>query len=189
MGNNILRHLSRFFGISIIAIAVLIPLAGCGYTSSSLLPADQDSIYVSNFVNKVDLSREISDRRNSYSYRPGLENDITRAIIDEFIHDRHLDLNPEDKAALLMKGSLTDFKQYPLSYEGNDTIAEFRMEISVDVALYDNRDGKLLWSETAFRGETSYTVSGPNRKTQSQAIAAAVKDLAKRIVERTVEHW
>ncbi|MCK4852090.1 MAG: hypothetical protein KAS86_03150, partial [Candidatus Omnitrophica bacterium] len=78
---------------------------------------------------------------------------------------------------------------YPLSYGDNDDIEEYRVEISVDIELFDNRTGEPMWKEGRFTGETAYTVTGPNRKTGPQAQKEAVKDLAQRIVERVVEEW
>jgi len=164
-------------------------LSGCGYSSSSLLPADQDSVHVDNFANGINPTREISDRRNSYSYRPGLENELTRAVIDGFIFDRHLDIKSSKNAILLLKGTLTDFRQYPLTYGDDYNIEEFRMEIFVDLELYDNRTGELLWAEKSFMGQTNYYVVGPNAVSEETALNEAVKDLALRIVERTVESW
>ena len=63
------------------------------------------------------------------------------------------------------------------------------MEIQVDVELYNNTAGKTMWSEKNFMGQTSYTITGPNSKTESEALRMAVKDIAQRIVERTVEAW
>jgi Lipopolysaccharide-assembly len=164
-------------------------ISGCGYTTASLLPPDQDSIFVDNFTNEIDPSQEISNRRSSYSYRPGMENEITRAVIDAFIFDRQLEVYSKDNAVLLLKGSLIDFRQFPLSYNDDDNVDEFRMEIYVDLELYDNRTNTLVWAENRFMGTTSYAISGPNRKTDAQAVKDAVNDIAKRILERTVETW
>jgi hypothetical protein len=179
-----MRTLS-FFVLSILLVAA----AGCGYTTSSLLPPGLDSIHVENFVNKIDPAKEVSDKRSSYSYWPGLETDITRATIDGFIFDRHLDIEGEKKAKMLLEGELTSFRQYPLSYDKNDNVEEFRIEILVNIKLYDNLNGSPMWEERSFMGETTYTITGPNAKTESEAVRAAVKDLAQRIVERVVEAW
>jgi len=167
----------------------LITAGGCGYTSASLLPPELDSIHVDNFVNKIDPAGEVSDRRSGYSYRPGLENDITRAVIDGYIFDGNLGIRTADKAVLLLKGTLTDFRKFPLSYDNADNVEEFRIELSVDIELLNNSTGKLMWRENGFTGQSSYTVTGPNAKTEATALTEAVNDLAQRIVERTIEAW
>ena len=179
----------RSTGFIIFLCCILLTAGGCGYTGASLLPPEQDSIHVENFANEIDPSQEISDKRANYSYRPGLETDITRAVIDDFIINRYLAVKGRDKAALLLKGELTSFRQYALSYDKNENVVEFRIELLVDMELYDNRKAKLIWSEKGFMGQTDYTITGPNAQTEAGALKAAVKDLARRIVERTVETW
>ena len=169
--------------------AFLAVICGCGYTTTSLLQADFNSIHVSNFVNKIDPSAQISDKRASYNYWPGLETDITRAVIDGFIYDRHLDVDSEKKAALLLKGELVDFRQFPLSYNEGESVEEVRIEVIVDIELYDNRTGKLIWRQNGFMGQADYDVVGPNKKNEGDAVAGAVKDLGERIVELIVEAW
>jgi hypothetical protein len=164
-------------------------LGGCGYTTSTLLPPELDSIHVSNFVNKIDPAAEVSDKRMSYTYWPGLENQITRAVIDGFIFDRHLDVKSEAKAAMVLKGELTDYKQFPLSYDRSDNVEEMRTQITVNLELYNSVSGELMWKETGFTGWASYDLAGPNATTEAEGVRKAVKDLALRVVERVVEAW
>lgn len=180
-----MRFLSPLFIVSIFCFFI----SGCGYTASSLLPAELDSIHVDNFTNKIDPTREVSDKRASYSYRPGVENEITKAIIDRFILDRHLDVDTEENAALLLKGALVDFRQYPISYSDDYEVEEYRIEVYADVELYNNRTGELMWKKEYFRGKTDYDVTGSDSKTESQALDEATDDLAENIVERTIESW
>ena len=164
-------------------------MAGCGYNTASLLPPELNSIHVANFVNKIDPTREVSDKRMSYNYWPGLENQITRGVIDGFIFDRHLDVKPEAKAVLSLKGELVDFRQYPLSYDGNENVEELRVQILVNLELYNNETGELLWKEVNFMGWSSYNLSGPETRNEAEGVRAAVKDISLRIVERVVENW
>ena len=163
--------------------------SGCGYSSSALLPAGLDSVHVDNFVNGINPTREVSSRRNSYSYRPAMENDITRAVVNGFIFGRHLDIQTKDNAALRLEGTLVDFRQYPLTYSDDYNIEEFRMEVFVDISLYNNRTGELMWEEKSLMGQTNYYVEGPNKINGAEALKDVVDDLAARIVERTVEAW
>ena len=168
----------------------LIFLGGCGYTSASLLPPDIKSIHVANFVNKINPAGEVSDRRMAYLYRPGLETEITRATIDGFIFDGYLHIKSQKEADLMLEGQLMELQQYPLSYSsGGGNVEEYRVEIIVDLECYDNRSGELLWKEKRFMGQSSYDTSGREAKTEAEGITLAVKDLARRVVERTVEAW
>jgi hypothetical protein len=178
----------RFFNLLILSVLVII-FSGCGYTTSSLLPPDLNSIHVANFANKIDPTKEITDKRAAFFYRPGLETDITRKTIDDFIYDGHLDVKNKKEADLLLEGDLVDLEQYPLSYSKGGDVEEYRVEIFVNLKLFNNRTGKLMWKEDSFMGQSSYDITGPNAKSEGEAINDAVRDLSVRIVERTVEAW
>lgn len=178
---GIVKFLCLFF--------VLIVFTGCGYTTGSLLPSDLNSIHIDSFKNKIDPSREVSDKRPNYEYRPGLEVEITNKVINQFILDKALAVKSEKDAALLLKGELIDYRHFPLSYDGSENVDQFRLEIYVSLELYDNKTGKIMWREPSFMGQTDYYISGPNSKTENAAVKDGVEDLAKRIVERTVETW
>jgi hypothetical protein len=173
----------------ILALLLTLFAAGCGYTTRSLLPPELNSIHVSNFVNKIDPAAEVSDRRMSYTYFPGLENQITRSVIDGFIFDRHLDVKSEARATMILKGELIDYKQEPLSYDRSDNVEEMRTQITVNLELYNSATGDLIWSERSFTGWASYDLSGPNATTEAEGVRRAVRDLGQRVVERVVEAW
>lgn len=173
----------------VLGLFLVLGLTGCGYTTNSLLPPELNSIHVSNFVNKIDPAAEVSDKRMSYTYWPGLENQITRAVIDGFIFDRHLDVKSEAKATMTLKGELTDYKQYPLSYDGAENVQEMRTQVTVNLELYNSATGELMWEEKGFTGWSTYSLDGPNATTEAEGVRRAVSDLSLRVVERVVEAW
>ena len=170
-------------------IASLVLLVGCGYTTGSLLPTHFKKICVDSFINKIDVSREFSDKRGYEMYRSGLESDITRAVIDRFIFDGNLSVVKADDADLLMKGELVYFTKEPLRYDNYDNIEEYRVVVSVNVELEDASTGKILWREEGFTGEYTYRTTGTLAASEESALSGAVEDLAKRLVEKTVEGW
>lgn len=177
---------SRIFTL---LLAFMAFLPGCGYTTRSLLPSNYKSIYVDNFTNSVNVTAEQSNVRMYRGYRPGMEIELTKAVIDKFIFDGNLRAAPEEKADLLLKGSLTDFKRDALRYDANDNVEEYRLKLIVTMELEDQRTGKTVWTEKGFAGETTYRTTGPLAKSDSTAVTDAITDLARRIVERTVEAW
>ena len=169
--------------------AFVVTLSGCGYTTNSLLPAELNSIHVNNFQNKINITKEISDKRSNYTYRPGLENTITREVINKFMFNNNLDIKSEKNAAMLLNGSLVDYQLIPLSYNRDENVEEFRIEIFVDMILKNNLTGKVMWEEKRFMGNYTYSLTGPNSMTESAAIPYTVNDLTDRIIERVVEAW
>lgn len=173
----------------IFSMLIVMAVSGCGYTSGSLLPPEIKTIHVSNFENKVDTAQTVSDRRSTYSYRPNLESDIRREVINRFMFDGNLQITDVENADLVLEGALKDFEQTPLSYDDNDNVEELRIRIIVELTLYDNRTGEVMWTENSFMGREDYDLVGSRIVSEDFAAQKAVEDLSKRIVERTVEAW
>jgi hypothetical protein len=173
--------------LSIMVLALC--AAGCGYSTRSLLPSNYKSIYVDSFGNKIKISAEQSNLRMYRGYRPGLEANITRAVIDKYLFDGNLKIAEENCANIILKGELIDFRKEPLRYDANDNIEEFRLVLTVNMELIDAATGKIVWKEKAFSGETTYRTQGPLAVDENTAVQNGVTDIARRIVERTVEGW
>lgn len=175
----------------IIALFMVSTLAvsGCGYTTSSLVSKDFKSICVSNFKNNIQVTAEQDENRMYRGYRPGMETDITKAVRDAFLFDGNLKLAPAESADLVLTSELTDYRRDSLRYDANDNIEEYRIKLIVNMKLEDVKKGTVVWTQNGFAGETTYRVSGPGAKSEAAAVRDAEKDLAQRIVERTVEAW
>ena len=175
--------------LAVIGYWLLVSLAGCGYTTRSLITEKYKTIYITQFANKIDIAKE-SESANRYRlYQPMLELDITQALIERFLWDGNLRPQKEASADLILKGELVEFSRDPLRYTDNDEVEEYRITIRVNLSLWDNRGNKLIWEEKLFAGDTTYFTTGPAAKLQDSAISDAIKDLVRRIVERTVEEW
>jgi len=181
--NNLLILLFAYF------VCMIFFSQGCGYSATSLLPAGMKSIHVDNFINKIDLTMQPTDKRMYVAYRSGMELDITRDTINRFILDGNLKVLPKGQADLILKGLLIDFKKEALRYDSNETIIEFRLKVTVDIELYKRSNNELLWRERNFTGEAFYRLTGEFAITEDNAIQNAIEDLAIRIVERTTEDW
>ena len=164
-------------------------ISGCGYTTKSLLPSDIKTIRVDNFKNEIQVQAEQSNLRMYRGYRPGMENDITRAVTNKFLTDGTLKIVSESNADLTLKSSLIDFKRDALRYDTNDNVEEYRVKLVVNMELTNNKTGAVMWKEKGFAGETTYRTSGTLAKSDDAAVNDAIDDLARRIVERTVEAW
>jgi len=175
----------------ILAIAAIsaVLVSGCGYTTRSLLPANYKSIYVENVKNLIKVTAEQSDQRMYRGYRPGMEIDMTKAFINKFIADGNIRINSAENADLMLKTELIDYNRGAIIYDANYSIEEYRIKMIVNLELFDVKANKLVWQEKGFAGETTYRTGGSLAKTESVAVKDAIDDLARRVVERTVEAW
>lgn len=162
--------------------------SGCGYTTRSMLSSKFKTIYVTPFVNKVDITQEYSGDKYRV-YRPLLETDVTRTIVNRYILDGNLKPVNQANADLVLKGELIDFRRDPLRYTDNDDVAEYRLNVVVNITLWDTKENRMVWDEKGFTGYYSYFTQGPAATPESGALNNAIDDLARRIVERTVDQW
>lgn len=169
-------------------------LIGCGYTTRSMLSGKFNTIYITPFLNKVDVTQEAYSNNKYRIYRPMLETDITKKVIDKYLFDGNLKPVKEQLADLVLKGELVEYRKDPVGYTSdNSDVTEYRINIYVNLALWDKKEDKLVWEEKNFNGNYSYFTSFASgnviQVSEETAVTRAIEDLARRIVERTVEQW
>lgn len=167
---------------------LLLSLSGCGYTSKSLLPENIQRVSVPPVKNGINLSAEITDKTPFRVYRPGLEVELTNAIINRFIFDGQLKVTPEERSDARLDATLVDYRRDALRYSENDDVQEYRLSIALDAALVQRSDNKVLWKEHII-GDSTFFLSGPRAVSEDEAAGKAVEDAARRVVEKTVEYW
>lgn len=189
------NKLSFFLFLTTICCLLTTGLTGCGYTTRSMLYGNYNTIYVAPFLNKVDITQEAFSENKYRIYRPMLETDITKKVINRYLFDGNLKLVKESTADLVLKGELIEYRKDPLSYTADsDVVTEYRININVNLSLWDAKENKLLWQENNFNGNYSYFTnidsnSANIKVPEATAVNNAIEDLARRIVERTVEQW
>jgi hypothetical protein len=169
----------------LLCILLVLTIAGCGYTTGSLLPKNYRKIAVQPFQNKINNTEENAEN----VYVPLLETNVRTAIIDRFLFDGNLRIANPDKADIILSGDLIGFAQDTLRQDVNQNVQEYQVRVIVSLTLTDAATHKVIWREPSFTGETTYFLTGSQTQTQGAAIDAALLDLATRVVERTIENW
>jgi len=154
---------------------LLLTISGCGYTLKTTPPHGLKTIYVETFQNGT--------------YEPALEIELTNGVIDRFLFDGSLRVTSKELADAVLKGKLKKFIREPLRYTSTEEISEYRLTLMVDLSLWDNRTQKLIWEEKHFVGDTHFSLTGPQAKSEEKARTEAITELARRIVDRAVEEW
>ncbi len=172
-------------------IFLISTIGGCGYTTRSMISDKFRTIYITPFLSKIDITQETAVGSKYKIYRPYLETDITKSVINKFLLDGNLKPMKQESADLTLKGELVEFRKDPLRYTDSDEVEEYRINLIVNISLWDNKENKLVWEEKNFTGDTTYFALTTNTqyKSESLAISSAITDLARRIVERAVEQW
>jgi hypothetical protein len=169
----------------LIFIAALLWVAGCGYTTRTISETRFKTVAIEHFKNSINFSTE--GTKNLYV--PLIETKVRNAIIDRFIFDGNLKVKDANQSDLILRGELKSYERTGLRFTDNDDVEEYRVHIIVDLELWDNQTQEVRWSESSFVGEAEYFASGPLAKSEELAINDAIVDLARRVVERTIEDW
>lgn len=174
-------------------ICLVFLIAGCGYTTRSMISDEYKTIYITPFTNKIDITNQLDTASKYKVYKPLLDTDITREVNNKFVKDGNLKIASKESADLILKGEVVEFVRDPLRYTDNNDVEEYRLRILVNISLWNNRDNKLLWEENNFTGEAAYFTSYypvvSQQISESTAINNAILDLARRITNRTIEEW
>ncbi|MBU9889088.1 MAG: hypothetical protein KTQ49_04385 [Candidatus Omnitrophica bacterium] len=157
-------------------------LTGCGYTNKTVLPRDIKTIYVETVKNKLKAE-------DIYAYQPGLEMDITNAVIRRLQVDGNLKVVASSQADAVLKTELLSLEQEGLRFDQLESVKEYRLFIVLGMKLVDGRTGELLWEEPNFTGDTEYFVTEVTSLGEQRAALESVDRLAKNIVDRIVEDW
>ena len=177
---------SPFFRSIVYGLLSMVITAGCGYTTKSTLPSNIKTIHIETFKNNIDFAAE--GRRNLYL--PLLEIKVRNAVINRFLFDGNLKIAEADKADLVLKGQLLSYDPSALRYTDNDDVQEYRSHITVSLEMWRTHNiAAADWTESSFVGEATYFVTGASARSEEVAVEDALTDLARRIVERTVEDW
>ena len=168
---------------------LLLTFNSCCYSLHSYT-GKYKTVYVTPFQNKINIADENASYSKYMSYYPLLESTITQEIVNRFIFDGSLKIAKEANADVVLKGELVAYNRDSVRYQSdNETTDEYRITITVDMSLYDGKTGELIWQKNNFSADTSYFVSGTRAKTEKEALDAAIKDLARRVVEEFTEAW
>ena len=158
----------------------LLILQGCGYHlagTRNSMPPHIHSVAIPVFKNN--------------SSEPELHRDLTRTIRRSFIADGRLRVVGNDKADLLMKGRLNHYVLKAASFDTDDLISEYWVELTVDIEVTDQVQNKRFMKQTLktkwdFRASSDVVLS---EATRQAALQNAYRDLGNRLVSLVVDKF
>lgn len=149
---------------------------GCGYRLGSSLPSDIRTVHVPAFANK--------------SGEPLVENDASKAMIEELQRDGTLRMSSSSDADSVLEVTLVSLKLEPLAYNPDDrkTANEYRLRLTADYVFKRAKTGEVLVRRKA-TGETTFVFAGDLVSAKRDNMGKAAQDLARNIATGVVEYW
>ncbi len=176
------------FVLFVMCNVLCIVMAGCGYTTKTILPDNVKTVHVDIFKNNIDITKEVSAKDKYEVYRPNLEVDLRDALVSRIFLDGNFKIADKDSADAVLEGQIMQYRKDPLRYE-NEVVQEYRISLVCSVKLINQKDSKVLFEEENITGDTTFFTTGTLQKTETSALNDAMSDLARRIINKIVENW
>ncbi|GLB47738.1 LptE family protein [Neptunitalea lumnitzerae] len=156
-----MKKLSAILSICILAIT----FTGCGPYSFTGISTNAESFQVNFFQNVAPI------------IVPGLDRDFTNALQDLIMNQTSLELKSQN-AQLIYEGEITEWSVTPMSATANQTAAQNRLTVGVNVRFINTLD-----SEKDFERKFSFYYDFP-ATTQVNAVEdAAYEEIFERITQ------
>ncbi len=152
------------------AMLVMFWLGGCAYYSTS---ATGGSGFRSVAVPLME----------NESLEPEIQQALTDSLIQAFLQDAALRVMDEDRADIVLRGTIVEVRDDPFTYRGQ--AEQYQISVFLDVSCYDVKNKKLLWEEKRLKGYGIYSAAGQREEARLEGLGAAFEILTRDIVDQT----
>ena len=176
MRKNLKRNWLTLFAIS----CFFFLLYGCGYHlvgTGNNLPTHLKTISIPVFKNT--------------SSQPEIHRQLTSAILQSFISDGRLKIAKKEDADLVMNGTLSYYNKRAVSFNSQDLVADFIIEIEVELKIIDQIKGKVFLKKK-LKNQWDYKSNNDIAETETarlEALEQAYIDLGNRIVSLIIDQF
>ncbi|MBI3661878.1 MAG: hypothetical protein HY234_02365 [Acidobacteria bacterium] len=116
----------------------------------------------------------------------GLPETLTRGIINGFVQDNQVKIDNASAAEAVLSGRIVDYKRKAYTFDENDHVSEYIVEIWVSADLTRKTGSQAVWTVDRLRGFGTYKADSENEhQGQERAIAKITEDL----LNRTIKSW
>lgn len=172
--NKLKRNIkiNSFYTLSV--LFVVLYTTGCYYSFKGSLPSYLKTIAIPLF-----------DDRNAQF--PGVRENLTNKVINEFISDNTLKVVDESKADLLLTGSITSIVQQAASVAAGESVSAYKITVNVKVKCEDIKLSKVLYDKNIQR----YGMMESEADTEGieDAIEEALVQITEDILNDTLGAW
>jgi len=186
-----MKRLMRIAGGALLAAAAL-SLAGCGYHSGFLIPADVHTVHIpvagnDTFWHEAVKSDNLPGAGEPSSSRPAytMELELTERIKNEVARRTPLKIVPEERADSILEVTIRKVEPLVLWRDVYNNVGSERLTISVDFTWRDRRTGRIHAEGKNISRPTVFTIA--RGETFTSAAHLSFDYIAGRIVEEMQE--
>ena len=116
----------------------------------------------------------------------GLAEQLTEGITAGLIKENIVKVVDPSRAESILKAAVITYKRSAYTFDANDNVREYIVEITIRARLVTARDDKTIWEAQAIRGWGEYAADG---ETEQDGQVRAIAKLTQEIINRTVKGW
>jgi outer membrane lipopolysaccharide assembly protein LptE/RlpB len=153
-------------------------LSGCGYGLRGTLPGHLKTIAIPTFANRTS--------------EPGVENFLTRAVVEAFSSNGRLRVVEPTAADSILEGEVTGYNVQSIAFDASANVRQYRLIVTLNLRYRDIRDEKLLFDRRGYQERADFRVAGAVSDTiarEQGALRQASVDIARSIVAFTLERF
>ena len=162
------------FGRLVASVSLLSAAAACHFPygfKGGGLPPEIDTMAIMPFDNKTPSST--------------LQQELLEHMRTELRRRLGVRDASEDRAKAIVRGTIVEYQQdIPVGFSTNTTTARRRLQITIDVEIFDVKKGKVLFSRKGLRGEGEYA-----ERADADGRRVAIQKLVNDIVEGAQSQW
>lgn len=119
------------------------------------------------------------------SLQYGLQEDLTREVINRLIQDNTLRVLAVADADAVLRGEVIRYDRVPYTYDKSENVSEYRVNIFVNY-IVERKGGKSLLERTNVQGFGVYSAA---TETEDDGKLEAIDKLARDIVDELTKTW
>ena len=155
-------------------VAALISCAGCAYSFSSGLPGHIRTVAVPLFANETSEF--------------GVAEEITDGLVVALVRDGTLRVvADENDASSVLWGTVRVYSERPQSFDRNENVQSFIIQITVEVRFHDRVRDEALWEASMVTGSAVYPNTGPDDRTTG--LEEAIDQVVQEVLAGMVAGW
>src|SRR5207245_10098980 len=122
----------------------------------------------------------------------GVENFLTRAVVDAFSTNGRLRVVGPDAADSILEGEVTGYDVQSIAFDATANVRQYRLIVTLNLRYRDVKEEKLLFDRRGYQDRADFRVTGSVSSTialEQVALSAASVEIARSIVAFTLERF
>lgn len=159
-------------------LGLVLALGACGYSLRGTLPEHLQTVAVPVFSNRT--------------LQPGVENVLTRAVIEAFATNGRLRVVAPEQADAILEGEVTGYEVHSIAFDPEANVRQYRVVLTMNLRFRDLVERQVLLERQGYRERADFRVSAAVSQTiasEQLALQAAAGDLARAIVAQALARF